>query len=63
MSNLTLDTGKHETESPESRWAQKFYRAFMRVSVEEKIQGFDIGENYYQFNDGKQIVTIKFTVK
>lgn len=62
MSELTAN-GKHETESPESRWAQKFYQAFIRASVENKIEGFDVGENYYQFSYGNQIVTIKFIVK
>lgn len=63
MSNLTQDNGSHETESDAGKWAQRFYRAFIRVSVEEQIKGFDIGENFYQFNHGNQIVTIKFTVK
>ena len=63
MSNLTPGNGTHETEPPESRWAQKFLKAFMRVSVEEQIKGFDIGENFYQFNHGNQIVTITFKVK
>jgi len=63
MSNLTHDNGTHESESPESRWAQKFYQAFIRASTDLKIEGFDVGENYYQFNHNNQTVTIKFTVK
>ncbi len=63
MSNLTQPNGTHETEPPESRWAQKFLKAFMRSSVELNIKGFDIGENFYQFQYGKQTVTIKFIVK
>lgn len=62
MANLTNPDG-HETESPESKWAAKFYIYFIRAADNLKIKGFDIGENYYQFNDGKQTVTIKFTVK
>ncbi len=63
MSELTKGNGQHETEPDAGKWAQKFLKAFMRVVVEEKIQSFDIGKNYYQFNHGNQIVTIKFIVK
>ncbi len=63
MSQLTPGNGQHETEPNAGKWAQKFLKAFMRVVVEEKIQGFDIGKNFYQFQDGKQTVTITFKVK
>lgn len=56
-------TQKHETESLESKWASKFYEAFIRRTVELDIKPFDIGEDYYQFTSDGKIVTIKFSVK
>ena len=63
MPELTQPDGSHERDTVEGKWLEKFFPAFMRVTSDLKIQGFDVGHNYFEFVDGNKTITITFKSK